>query len=78
MYKSLNTNTNKIMESANVNFDEYTEVHDDEPIKRPEEYQSFVYFYKGMLLVSYWFWKLSVNTLNQFQVDVEYTIHVEL
>ena len=47
-YKFLNTNTNKIVESANVNFDEYTEVHDDEPIKRLEEYKSFVYFYKGM------------------------------
>ena len=36
------------MESANVNFDEYTEVHDDESIKRSEEYRSFVYFYEGM------------------------------
>ena len=36
------------MESANVNFDEYKEVHDAKPIKRPKEYKSFVYFYKGM------------------------------
>ena len=41
-YKCLNTNTNKIVEIANVNFNEYTEVHDDESIKRPEEYKSFV------------------------------------
>ena len=36
------------MESKNVNFDEYTKLHDDEPIKRLEEYKSFVYFYEGM------------------------------
>ena len=35
------------MESANVYFDEYTEVHDVEPIKKPGEYKSFVYFYEG-------------------------------
>ena len=28
VYKCLNTNTNKIVESASVNFDEYIEVHD--------------------------------------------------
>ena len=27
-YKCLNTNTNKIVVSENVNFDEYTEVHE--------------------------------------------------
>ena len=47
-YKCLNTNIKKIVESENVNFDEYTEVHDDEPIRRLEEYKSFVYFYEGM------------------------------
>ena len=47
-YKCLNTNTNKIVESANVNFDECIEVHDDESNKRPEEYKLFVYFYEGM------------------------------
>ena len=36
------------MESANVNFDEHTEVQDDESIKKIEEYISFVYFYEGM------------------------------
>ena len=36
------------MESANVNFDEYKEVHDDESMKKIEEYKSFVFFYEGM------------------------------
>ena len=36
-YKCLNTNTNKIVESANVKFDEHTNVQDDESIKRIEE-----------------------------------------
>ena len=33
--KCLNTNTNKIVESANVNFDKHIEVQDDESIKKP-------------------------------------------
>ena len=41
-YKCLNTNTNKVVESVNVKFDEYTEVHEDEPMKKPKEYKSFV------------------------------------
>ena len=45
----MNTNTNKIVESVNVNFDEYTKVHEAESMKRLEEYKSFVYFYEGML-----------------------------
>ena len=36
-YKCLNTNTNKIVESANVTFDEYIEVHEYEPMKKPKE-----------------------------------------
>ena len=44
----LNNNTKKIVESENVNFDEHTEVQDDESIKRLEEYRSFVYFYDEM------------------------------
>ena len=36
------------MESANVKFDEYTKVHEVEPMKEIEEYKSFVYFYEGM------------------------------
>ena len=47
-YKCLNANTNKNFESENVKFDEYTKFHDDEPIKRPEEYKYFVYFYEGI------------------------------
>lgn len=47
-YKCLNTNTNKVVESANVKFDEYIEVHEVEPIKEPKEYKSFIYFYEGM------------------------------
>ena len=41
-YKCLNTNTNKVVESANVKFDEYTEVYEVEPMKEPKEYKSFV------------------------------------
>ena len=48
VYKCLNTNTSEIVESTNVNFDENTEVQDDEFIKKLEEYRSFVYFYEGM------------------------------
>lgn len=36
------------MESANVKFDEYIEVHEVEPMKEPKEYKSFVYYYEGM------------------------------
>ena len=44
-YKYLNVNTNKIVESANVNFDESMEEHVDESEKEFENYRSFVYFY---------------------------------
>ena len=43
----MNTNTNKIVESENVNVDEYTKVHEDESMKKPKEYKSVVYFYEG-------------------------------
>ena len=36
------------MESANVKFDEYIEVHEDEPMKEPKDYETFVYFYEDM------------------------------
>ena len=49
-YKHLNTNTNKVVKSANVNFDEYIEVHEAEHMKEPKEYKSFVYFYEGILV----------------------------
>ena len=47
-YKCLNNNPNINVESVNVNFDEHTKNHYAEPIKRLEEYKSFVYFYEGM------------------------------
>ena len=48
-YKCLNVNTNKVVESANVNFDEFVEEHEDELGKESENYRSFVYFYDGIL-----------------------------
>ena len=36
-YKCLNANTNKVVESAIVNFDEHAKVQDDESIKEKEE-----------------------------------------
>ena len=38
-YKCLNTNTNKVVESANVNFDEYTKVYEVESMKKLKEYK---------------------------------------
>ena len=38
-------NTNKVVESANVNFDEFVEDHEDELGKESENYRSFVYFH---------------------------------
>ena len=47
-YKCLNTNINKVVESANVNFDEFTKVHEVESTKELEQYKSFIYFYEDM------------------------------
>ena len=47
-YKCLITNTKKIVESANVNFDEFTEAHEAETTKEPKYYKTFVYYYEGM------------------------------
>ena len=47
-YKCLNYNTKKVVQSANVNFDEHVEVQENESTKKPKEYKSFVYFYEGM------------------------------
>ena len=47
-YNFLNTNTKKVVESANVNFDEYTKVHEAKPMKEPKESKYFVYFYQDM------------------------------
>ena len=38
-YKCLNTNTNKVVESENVNFDEYTKVYEAEPMKEQKKIQ---------------------------------------
>ena len=54
-YNCLNVNTNKFLESENVNFDEHVEVQDNESIRKLEEYESFVYFYKGIHNEEYWF-----------------------
>ena len=45
-YKCLKVNTKKVVESANVNFDEFTEAYEAEPTKEPEQYKSFIYFYE--------------------------------
>ena len=53
------------MESANVNFDEYIEVHDAEPIKRLEEYNHLYTSMKECLLKKKLPIKLGTN--NKFQ-----------
>ena len=76
-YKCLNTNTKKVVESANVKFDEYTEVYEAEPMKEPEEYKSFVYFYEGMPAEE----DVANQARNQHQVLVtvkSHTMNVEL
>ena len=47
-YKCLNVNTNKVVESVNVNFDEFVEEHDVQSGKESENYKSFIYFYDGI------------------------------
>ena len=47
-YKCLNINTNKVVESANVKFDELVEVQNVENTRKIEEYKKFLYFYEGM------------------------------
>ena len=46
--KCLYVNTNKVVESENVKFDELTEVQNVESTKKIEEYKTFVYLYEGM------------------------------
>ena len=41
-YTCLNTNTKKVVESENVNFDEYTKVYEAEPMKKLKEYKLFL------------------------------------
>ena len=47
-YKCLNVNTNKIVESKNVKFDELAKVQNVESTKKTEEYKTFVYLYESM------------------------------
>ena len=47
-YKYLNVNTNKVVESANVNFDEFVEDYGEELGKESKNYRSFVYFHDGL------------------------------
>ena len=47
-YKCLNVNTNKVVKSENVKFDEHAKVQDIDSTKKSEEYKSFVYFYEGI------------------------------
>ena len=70
-YKYLNTNTNNIVESENVSFDEYTKVHEDEPMKKLEEYKSFVYFYEGMAVEE----DASNQVTNQQKVLINADLH---
>lgn len=41
-YKCLNVNTNKVVESANVNFNEFVEDYGEESGKESENYRSFL------------------------------------
>ena len=44
----INNNTKKVVENANVKFDEYTKEHEDEPKKEPKNYRTFMYYYEDM------------------------------
>ena len=44
-YKCLNVNTNKVIESTNVKFDDLVEVQNAKNSKKTEEYKTFVYLY---------------------------------
>lgn len=46
-YRCLSSNTNKIMESANVRVDEFAEKNVEQCKKEPEDYISFVHIYEG-------------------------------
>ena len=47
-YKCLNPNTNKILESVNVKFDEYSELHEVEHEEESKNYRTFIYYYEGL------------------------------
>jgi hypothetical protein len=67
-YKCLNPNTNKIVESENVNFDEHAKVHVEEP-KRLEEYITFVYSYEGI--------PIEEDVINQFEMQHQVSVSAE-
>ena len=48
-YKCLNLFTHKIIESAHVRIDEFTERSEEESNKEPEDYRSFIYYEPDML-----------------------------
>lgn len=50
VYKCLNSNTNKFVESENVRVDEFAEENKVECKKEPEDYKNFVYVYEGELV----------------------------
>ena len=47
-YKCLNTNTNKIEESINVEVDECLELNEVIQVHEPKDYKNFIYYYEGM------------------------------
>lgn len=47
VYKCLNFNINKIMESANIRVDEFVEKNEEECKNELEDYRNFVYIYEG-------------------------------
>ena len=66
-YKFLNINTNKVVKSENVNFDEFAEEHDHVELgKDIDNYRSFVYFYDGILNQE----DIVNQTTNQQQVSI--------
>ena len=68
-YKCLNTNTKKVVESANVNFDEFVEDYGEKLGKESENYRSFVYFHDGL--------PNQEDTMNQTPNQQQISISVE-
>ena len=67
-YKCLNSNTNKVMESANVKFDEYVERNEVEWKIELEDYNTFIYVNEG---VPYTLPKQENKAIEQQQVNVK-------
>ena len=67
----MNTNTNKIVESVNV--DEYLELYEVVQKQEPEDYKTFIYYYDGMSTE-----ELEIQVVEKFYVIVEsHTVNVE-